>query len=71
MLPSDVMAGTLEAEPLHVSYPAGAVLAAVAGMASYYGMMTQWFGLGCDSPDDEVIETFTRIMMQGIRKNEI
>jgi TetR/AcrR family transcriptional regulator len=52
-------------------YPAGAVLAAVAGMASYYGMMTQWFGLGCDSPDDEIIDTFTRIMMQGIRKNEI
>ena len=26
MLPSDVMAGTLEAEPLHVSNPAGAVL---------------------------------------------
>lgn len=51
-------------------YPAGAILAAVAGMASYYGMMTQWFGLCSSSPDDEIIETFTRIMMQGIRKNE-
>jgi TetR/AcrR family transcriptional regulator len=52
-------------------YPAGAIIAAVAGMASYFGMMTQWFGYCSDVPDDEIIETFTRIMMQGIRKNEL
>lgn len=52
-------------------YPATGIIAAVAGMASYFGMMTQWFGYCSDVPDDEIIETFTRIMMQGIRKNEL
>ena len=48
-------------------YDAGLIIAAMAGMAQYFAMMTQMFGFCCDVPDDQVIETFTKIMMNGIQ----
>jgi TetR/AcrR family transcriptional regulator len=49
------------------AFPAGSVVAAIAGMAAYYSMMTQWFGFSSDMADEEVIDAFTEIMMNGIR----
>jgi TetR/AcrR family transcriptional regulator len=49
-------------------YNPGAILAAIAGMAQHYAMMTQMFGFEApDMSDDEAIETFTRIAMHGIQ----
>ena len=46
----------------------GVILAAIAGMAKHYAMMTQMFGFDVlDLPDEEVAENFTRILLNGIR----
>jgi TetR/AcrR family transcriptional regulator len=45
----------------------GAILSAIAGMATHYAMITQMFGFDCHISDDTVIEAFTRIMMQGVK----
>ena len=46
----------------------GAIIAAMAGMAKNYGMMTQMFGYHTEvGSDDEVIESFVHIVMHGIR----
>ena len=42
------------------------ILAAIAGMASHYGTMTQMFGYESHLPDDQVAEIFTSILMNGI-----
>ncbi len=48
-------------------YDAGMVIAAIAGMATHFAMMTEMFGFPCDTPDDVVVETFTSILMNGIK----
>jgi TetR/AcrR family transcriptional regulator len=50
----------------------GAIIAAAAGMATHYGMMTELFGFKPDADDKQVADTFTRIVMDGItqRKKE-
>ncbi len=46
-----------------------AILAAIAGMAQNYAQLTQMFGFCCaDLTDDQVIDSFTAILMNGIQK---
>jgi TetR/AcrR family transcriptional regulator len=45
----------------------GAIIGAVAGMASHYGMMTGMFGFGAGADDPKVATAFVRILMSGIR----
>jgi TetR/AcrR family transcriptional regulator len=45
---------------------AAAVITAIAGMSQYYAMMTQMFGYGSSLGDDEVVEAFTAIVLNGI-----
>jgi hypothetical protein len=52
-------------------YSAGAIIAAAAGMAVHYAMMTELFGFRPAADDQQVSKTFTRIMMDGIRENSI
>ena len=52
-------------------YDPGLVIAAVAGMAETYAIYTELFGFESLRVDDaEVIETFTNIMIRGIRQNK-
>jgi len=52
-------------------YSPGAIVAAAAGMAVHYGMMTELFGFKTGADDSQVASTFTRIIMDGIRANPI
>ncbi len=46
----------------------GAIIGAIAGMTKNHGMMTQMFGYHTEgTTDEEVIENFVRITMNGIR----
>jgi hypothetical protein len=45
----------------------GAIVAAAAGMADHYGMMTELFGFNPKADDHQVVKDFTTIMMNGIR----
>jgi TetR/AcrR family transcriptional regulator len=46
----------------------GAIIAAIGGMTKNHAMMTQMFGYNVEVPsDEEVIESFVRITMNGIR----
>jgi TetR/AcrR family transcriptional regulator len=45
----------------------GAILSAVTGMAHRYAMLTQMFGFRADFSDEEAVEAFTRILMNGIQ----
>jgi TetR/AcrR family transcriptional regulator len=47
--------------------PPGAIIASAAGMATHYGMMTELFGFKTTADDQQVADTFTRIVMDGIR----
>jgi len=50
-------------------YDAGAVIAAIAGMAQNYAVYTELFGYNPLRLDDtQIVETFTDIMMRGIQK---
>lgn len=47
----------------------GAIIGAIAGMTKNHAMMTQMFGYSTDgASDDEVIESFVRITMNGIHR---
>jgi len=48
-------------------YDPGVILAAIAGMATHYAMMTEMFGFRTRQSVEQVTDTFTRIMMGGIR----
>lgn len=48
-------------------YRPGAILAAIAGMAQRYAMYTQLFGFPSDVSDQEAVESFTQILMNGIK----
>jgi TetR/AcrR family transcriptional regulator len=47
-------------------YDAGMILAAIAGMATHYAMMTEMFGFCTDLSVEQVTSSFTNIMMTGI-----
>jgi TetR/AcrR family transcriptional regulator len=51
-------------------YDAGTVIAAVAGMAQNYAIYTELFGFPLQLGDKEAIDTFTAIMMSGIRQKQ-
>ena len=48
-------------------YHPGAILAAIAGMASRYAVYTQLFGFTPEVSDEETISAFTNILMNGIK----
>jgi TetR/AcrR family transcriptional regulator len=50
-----------------VEYDPGAIIAAVAGMASHYGMMTGMFGFRTNLKDADAVGDFVSILMNGIR----
>ena len=50
-----------------LDYNPGLILAAIAGMATHYAMMTEMFGFRPDHSVEQVTDTFTRIMMSGIQ----
>ncbi|MEO8368606.1 MAG: TetR/AcrR family transcriptional regulator [Candidatus Solibacter sp.] len=45
----------------------GAIIAAVAGMATHYATMTQMFGYSINSTESEIAGAFVNILMHGIR----
>jgi len=48
----------------------GAIVAAVAGTATHYAMMTQMFGFCTNSDDCQMADSFVGIVMQGIQANQ-
>ena len=48
----------------------GAIIAAVAGMATHYATMTQMFGFSVNSTDREMADSFVAILMHGIQENQ-
>jgi TetR/AcrR family transcriptional regulator len=44
-----------------------AILTGIAGMAQLHAQYTRLFGFQSEIPDEEAIESFTRILMDGIR----
>jgi TetR/AcrR family transcriptional regulator len=52
-------------------YDPGLIIAAIAGMAQNYAIYTEFFGFTSLRVDDaEVVDTFTNIMMRGIRQSK-
>jgi TetR/AcrR family transcriptional regulator len=49
----------------------GAIIAAAAGMAKHYAMLTELFGFRPSADDRQVVDTFTRIVMDGVRGTPI
>jgi TetR/AcrR family transcriptional regulator len=47
--------------------PPEAVIAAIAGMASHYAMMTALFGFETGVKDDAMVDAFVNILMNGVR----
>jgi len=45
----------------------GAIIGAIAGMTKNHAMMTQMFGFSAGVSDEEVVENFVHIMINGIR----
>jgi TetR/AcrR family transcriptional regulator len=58
-----------QAEGALRDYNAGMILAAIAGMATHYAMMTEMFGFASKQSAEQVTDTFTKIMMGGIQTN--
>ncbi len=48
----------------------GAIVAAVAGMASHYATMTQMFGFPTTVTDQQIADSFVAIVMHGIQDNQ-
>jgi hypothetical protein len=48
-------------------YPPGLILAAIAGMAKHFGMMTGMFGFCAKDNDEQVADAFVRMLLDGIR----
>ena len=48
---------------------AGAIIAAAAGVAKYYGMMTELFGFCAPGDDCQMAAAITSILMDGVRGN--
>ena len=49
----------------------GAILAAIAGMAQRYAMFTQMFGFSAEMTPEKAADTFTDILMNGIKARVI
>ena len=49
------------------AFQPAAILAAIAGMAQRYALYTRLFGFPSEISDEEAIDTFTRILMDGIK----
>jgi TetR/AcrR family transcriptional regulator len=47
--------------------PPEAVIAAIAGMAAHFAMMTGLFGFETGAKDDEMVDAFVNILMDGVR----
>jgi TetR/AcrR family transcriptional regulator len=47
--------------------PPEAIIAAIAGMASHFAMMTSLFGFDAGVKDDEMVDAFVNILMDGVR----
>ena len=47
--------------------PPHAVIAAIAGMASHYAMMTSLFGFETGAKDEAMVDAFVNILMDGVR----
>lgn len=47
--------------------PPEAVIAAIAGMASHFAMMTALFGFDSGVKDDVMVDAFVNILMEGVR----
>jgi TetR/AcrR family transcriptional regulator len=56
-----------QSEGALAGYRPGAILAAIAGMAQRYAIYTQLFGFPVDVSDEEAVESFTQILMNGIK----
>jgi TetR/AcrR family transcriptional regulator len=50
-----------------LAFHPAAILSAIAGMAQRYGVYTRLFGFPPELSDEEAAETFTRILMDGIK----
>jgi TetR/AcrR family transcriptional regulator len=48
----------------------GAIVAAVAGMATHYANMTQMFGFPTNVTDRQIADSFVAIVMHGIQENQ-
>ncbi len=44
------------------------IIAAIAGMAQHYAMMTRMFGFETGVSDDEAIDNFVRILLKGVQQ---
>ena len=49
----------------------GSVILAITGMSQFYAMLTQMFGYSAKLRDDEVVEAFTGIVLNGIRPSSV
>ena len=49
----------------------GAILAAITGMAQRYAMFTQMFGFSTEITPEKAVDTFTEILMNGIKARAI
>lgn len=47
--------------------PPQAIIAAIAGMASHYAMMTSLFGFEAGTKDEAMVDAFVNILMDGVR----
>jgi TetR/AcrR family transcriptional regulator len=56
-----------QSEGALAGYRPGAILAAIAGMAQRYAIYSQLFGFPVDVSDEEAVESFTQILMNGIK----
>lgn len=50
--------------------PPIAVIMAIVGMAAHHGMMTSFFGFDLQIADEEAIDSFVRILMNGVGVNK-
>jgi TetR/AcrR family transcriptional regulator len=50
-----------------LGFEPAAILSAIAGMAQRYGLATRLFGFPSELTDKEAVDTFTRILMEGIK----
>jgi len=50
-----------------VAFQPAAIISAIAGMAQRYALSTRLFGFPSELSDEEAVDTFTRILMNGIK----
>jgi TetR/AcrR family transcriptional regulator len=50
--------------------PPKAIILAIAGMASHFAMVTGLFGFETGVKDDEMVDAFVNILMDGVRANQ-